>query len=54
MNDDDQLQSAKNACKVLPPNYKVDGRHTAENVKALCGFEVTQDMLDTIYAEEEA
>lgn len=46
----EKIQSATNACKILPPNLLVDGRHTAENVGAICGFIVDEEMLDEIYA----
>lgn len=50
MTADDRLTSASNACKLLPPNLKVHGRHTPENVSALCGFKVDEHMLDIIYS----
>lgn len=50
MGREDKLQSMINACRVLPPNYKIDGRHSAKNVQALCGFVVTDEMLDDVYA----
>jgi len=51
MNYDDKLVSLKNATMILPPNLKVDGRHTARNCSAICGFEVTEEMLDEVYED---
>ena len=45
------IDSAVNACLVLPPNLIVDGRHTTGNVSALCGFKVDGDLLDEVYAK---
>jgi hypothetical protein len=50
MDYNDKIASARNACMILPPNLIVDGRHTAENVGAICGFIVTEEMLEDIYA----
>lgn len=49
LSDFDKLVSAKNAVKILPPNLIVDGRHTKENISAICGFQVDDDMWDAIY-----
>jgi hypothetical protein len=47
---EDRIFSARNAAKILPPNLLVDGRHTPENISALCGFNVV-NMMDDIYAD---
>ena len=47
----DKLVSVKNACAILPPNLKVNGRHDVTNVSAICGFVVTEDMLDYVYED---
>ena len=49
----DKIQSAKNATAILPPNLIVDGRHSKENIGAICGFIVDDDMLDMIYEHED-
>ena len=49
----DKIQSAKNATAILPPNLVVDGRHTKENIGAICGFIVDDDMWDMIYEDQE-
>lgn len=51
MNDQDKIISAINAAKILPPNLIVDGRHTAENIGAICGFIVDEEMLDEVYKQ---
>lgn len=51
MNYQDKLISVKNATKILPPNMVVEGRHTKENVSAICGFFVDDEMLDEVYKE---
>jgi hypothetical protein len=51
MDDYYKLQSVKNACKILPPNRIVDGRHDLEDVSAICGFKVSDEMLDAVYQE---
>jgi hypothetical protein len=51
MNYEDKLGSLKNATIILPPNLKVDGRHLAENCGAICGFIVTDEMLDEVYKD---
>ncbi len=51
MSYDDKLVSAKNACKILPPNLTVDGRHVSENISAICGFLVDSEMIDEIYKD---
>jgi hypothetical protein len=45
----DKLTSAKNAIKILPPNLVVEGRHTKENIGAICGFIVTEEMMELLY-----
>jgi len=47
----DKIVSAKNAAKILPPNLIVEGRHTKENISAICGFQVDDDMMDEIYLD---
>lgn len=49
----DKIQSAKNAAAILPPNLIVEGRHTKENIGAICGFIVDDDMWDMIYEVQE-
>jgi len=49
MTDSDKIMSAKNAVKILPPNMIVDGRHSKENIGAICGFVVTDEMMEEIY-----
>jgi len=49
MNDLDKLASMQNALKILPPNLLQDGRHSPENVQAICGFPVTEEMLNAAY-----
>lgn len=49
MDDRGKLASVKNAVQILPPNLKVNGRHTKENVGAICGFKVSEEMLDKAY-----
>jgi len=49
LNFSDKIVSAKNAAKILPPNLIIDGRHTKENISAICGFVVDEDMMDVIY-----
>ena len=49
----DKIQSAKNATAILPPNLIVDGRHSKENIGAICGFIVDDDMWDMIYEDQE-
>ncbi len=51
MNEEDRLASMRNACAILPPNLKVNGRHHIKNVQAICGFPVTRQMMDKIYKE---
>lgn len=47
----DQLASMRNAVAILPPNLMEDGRHTLENISAICGFKATEEMLDEVYGE---
>jgi hypothetical protein len=46
---DDKIQSMRNAIAILPPNMIREGRHSVENIQAICGFQVTEDMLDSAY-----
>lgn len=46
-----KIQSMTNAIKILPPNMIVDGRHRKENVQAICGFMVTDEMMDLAYKD---
>ncbi len=48
---DDKIGSLRNATMILPPNLKVDGRHLPENCGAICGFIVTDEMLDEVYKD---
>lgn len=52
MNYSDKIRSAKNAVKILPPNL-VDsqGRHSMQNIGAICGFMVDEEMLEDIYKD---
>lgn len=52
MNDMDKLASMRNAIKILPPNRQVNGRHDVRDVQAICGFVVTNAMLDAAYGED--
>ena len=49
MNIEDQVQSMRNAIKILPPNLITDGRQAKENVEAICGFKVDAVMMDMAY-----
>lgn len=49
MNQDDKIQSMRNAIKILPPNLKVNGKHTAMNIGAICGFIVDEDLYNRVY-----
>jgi len=49
MNDEDKIQSMRNAIKILPPNMVKDGRHEKHNIEALCGFKVLDEMMDAAY-----
>lgn len=49
MDEEHRLQSAMNVIKILPPNMIKNGRHTIENVSAICGFKVSEEMLDILY-----
>jgi LPS O-antigen subunit length determinant protein (WzzB/FepE family) len=46
---EDKIASVQNACKILPPNLLVDGKHVPKNVSAICGFLVTEEMIDRAY-----
>lgn len=50
MNRQDKLFSMKNAAMILPPNHIINGRHSRENIQAICGFPVTEEMMDELYA----
>lgn len=47
----DKLISMRNAIAILPPNLMVDEKHTPENIGAICGFIVTEDMYADLYKE---
>ena len=47
----DKLASMLNAIKILPPNMIKDGKHSKENIGAICGFIVTDEMLEAIYSD---
>jgi hypothetical protein len=49
MTSEEKIQSMRNAIKILPPNYVVNGRHSKQNVQALVGFMVTDEMMDEAY-----
>lgn len=51
MDNKHKILSAQNAVKILPPNMIVDGRHLAKNVSAICGFVVSEEMMDEVYSE---
>ena len=53
MNFRNKVASATNACKILPPNLIVNGRHLKENVTAICGFIVDKKILDAVYSDKE-
>lgn len=46
-----KLQSMTNAIKILPPNMIKDGRHLKENIQAICGFMVLDEMMDEVYKD---
>lgn len=48
----DKLRSIDNAVRILAPTYldKETNRHSLVNLKAICGFPVTQEMQDEVYA----
>lgn len=46
---EDKIASVQNACKILPPNLLIDGKHVPKNVSAICGFLVTEEMIDRAY-----
>ena len=48
---DDKIISMKNAIAILPPNLMEDGKHTASNIGAICGFIVTEEMYDELYKD---
>lgn len=50
MNHEEQLFSMTNAAKILPPNLIKNGRHARENIQALVGFLVSEEMMDEMYA----
>jgi tetrahydromethanopterin S-methyltransferase subunit A len=49
MDASDRIQSMQNAIKILPPNMVVNGRHLKENIEAICGFKVLDEMMDAAY-----
>ena len=53
MDETHKFESMQNAIKILPPNFVKDGRHSRENIQAICGFNVSQEMLDTLYSKFE-
>ena len=46
---EEKIQSIKNATMILPPNLIKDGKHNVENIQAIVGFAVTDEMLDDAY-----
>lgn len=51
MNYEFKLISMTNAIKILPPNLIKNGRHSRENVQAICGFMVDEEMMDAVYKD---
>lgn len=49
MTAEDKITSMRNAAKILPPNMIENGRHIKENIQAICGFIVDEDMMDEMY-----
>lgn len=50
MNFEEQVRSMKNAIKILPPNMvDEEGRHKSKNISAICGFAVTDEMMELAY-----
>jgi hypothetical protein len=49
MKHEDKIASMRNCMRILPPNLIIHGRHTKENVQAICGFLVDVDMMDEAY-----
>ena len=49
MDDEFKLISMTNAIKILPHNLIIKGRHKKENIQAICGFIVTDEMVDLVY-----
>lgn len=49
MTSEDKINSMRNAIKILPPNMIENGRHIKENIQAICGFVVDEDMMDGAY-----
>ena len=49
MDASDRIQSMQNAIKILPPNMIKNGRHLKENIEAICGFKVLDEMMDEAY-----
>lgn len=49
MDASDKIISMRNAIKILPPNMVVNGRHLKENIEAICGFKVLDEMMDDAY-----
>jgi hypothetical protein len=53
MTHDNKIQSMVNAITFLPPNFVEDGRHSIENIQAIVGFNVSQELLDEVYSKHE-
>jgi len=49
MTEEDRVNSMRNAIKILPPNMVVNGRHSKENVEAICGFKIEDYQMDAAY-----
>ena len=49
MEESDKIISMRNAIKILPPNMVADGRHVKENIEAICGFKISDEMMDEAY-----
>jgi len=54
MDQEGLFQSMRNIIMILPPNLAINGRHTIENISALCGYKVTEDQWNKLYEEKEA
>jgi hypothetical protein len=53
MNDKFKLQSMKNAIVILPVKNLVNGKHSVADIKAICGFWPTDELMDQLYPTEE-
>lgn len=44
-----KIQSMRNAIAILPPNLRVNGKHTLENISRIVGFVPTDEMYEDAY-----